>query len=318
MKEATPIAGRMRRRRRSRRCDARNASSSARHRSAAQRGARAAHARHHGADRRAHDLGRLGVAELLDAHQQQCLALLGRQAGQRAQQVQAQADVGAGVAAVGVLRALHLVGVDHRQAGVAPATIEVRVVRDRQQPHRHVARAVELLPARQCPLQRQLRQVVGHRAVQPQRTRIAAQARDRVEQVAPEGGWGVHGGLTSRARALFRPPGRPGGSAPGLRPATQPMVLRRRFGPGRQAVEPAGRGRPIIGARSGRRRPRPAGGRRHATRRCRRDAGGPGQGDGVHGDSGDDRVYSDVDTLETCDVADNNPYRSARLHLCSG
>ena len=71
----------------------------------AQRGPRAAHARHHRAHRDVQHLGHLGIAELLDAHQQQRLALLGRQPRQRGQQVQAQADVDAGVAAQAVLRA---------------------------------------------------------------------------------------------------------------------------------------------------------------------------------------------------------------------
>ena len=139
--------------------------------------------------------GHLGIAELLDAHQQQRLALLGAEPPQRGQQVQAQADVGAGVAAQAVLRLLQRVGVGHGEAAVAAVRVAVGVVRDGQQPHQHVAVGFELLPVAQRAFHRGLCQVVGQGRVEHQRMRVAAQARQRCEQLVAEGGGGVHAGV---------------------------------------------------------------------------------------------------------------------------
>jgi hypothetical protein len=148
-----------------------------------QRRAGAAHARHHGADGDVHHLGHLGIAELLDADQQQRLALLGAEPAQRGQQVQPQADVGAGVAAARSCVRCSSSGSATRSARVAPAAVQEGVVRDRQHPDQHVAPLVELVPVRQRALQRVLRQVVGRGGVEHQRARIAPQPRQGVQQL---------------------------------------------------------------------------------------------------------------------------------------
>ncbi|MFO1297652.1 MAG: hypothetical protein U1F25_15080 [Rubrivivax sp.] len=164
---------------------------------------RAWHTRHHRADGNAQRLGHFGITELFHAHQHQRLALFGRQACQRRQQVQAQADIGAVAAAFGVERALDVGRVGELHARIAAAAVEEGVVRDRQQPHQHVALGVELAPVRERPLQRLLRQVVGFAGFVRERSRIAAQARDGVEQPLAEDRWSVHGAVYVAGRRLF-------------------------------------------------------------------------------------------------------------------
>jgi TRAP transporter TAXI family solute receptor len=85
--------------------------------------------------------------------------------------------IGARVAARAVLRQQQLRRVEHLQPRLLAASVLVRVVRDRQHPHQHVASLVELLPMRQRPFQRALHQVVGLRSVVGQRARVASQPR---------------------------------------------------------------------------------------------------------------------------------------------
>ena len=174
---------------------------------AAQRGARAAHARHHRAHRDVQHLGHLGIAELLDTHQQQRLALLGRQPRQCGQQVQTQPDIHAGITAQAVLRDLQLAGVDNLHSGVFAPHVLMGVVRDRQQPGHHVALLVELLPMRQGAFQRVLHQVVALSIFEHQRARIAPQPRHGAEQLLTENAGGrVHLMGLRLGRADYSPP----------------------------------------------------------------------------------------------------------------
>ena len=171
----------------------------------AQRRPRAAHARHHRAHRDVQHLGHLGITELLHAHQQQRLALLGRQPRQRCEQVQAQPDVHAGVAAQAVLRRLQHRWVEHLHPCLLAPHVLVRVVRDGQQPHHHVALLVELMPVRQRAFQRALHQVVALRVLEHQRSRIAPQPWHGAEQLLTKcaGGWVHLIGLTRAGGRLF-------------------------------------------------------------------------------------------------------------------
>ena len=132
--------------------------------------------RHHGADRHADDRRDPGIAHLLDGDEQQHLALLRRQALQRALEV-------AQLEPVGLHRAHRLLG--QRVAGtvlgpraLAPQAVDEQVVHDAEHPGAHLAAPLPALARAPGALERVLHQVVGTVAVGREPARIAPQARD--------------------------------------------------------------------------------------------------------------------------------------------
>ena len=86
---------------------------------------------------------------------------------------------------------------------LAADPVEVGVVGDGKQPDADVAPLVELVPVRQRTLGGGLHQIVGVGVVEAQRARVAAQARQGVEQLLAEWLRGVHPWLTGGHARLF-------------------------------------------------------------------------------------------------------------------
>ena len=155
-----------------------------------QPGARAIDAALDGADRAAADFGRLLVGEAGCADQDQRLALVVGQLGERGAEF-LELDVAGllrlrlqrlGVAAVGIL---------DLAAALAILRAE-QVAQDGEQPRRHVGARLERMDVGERAQQRLLHQIVGAVDIAAQRNGERAQARHRREHLIAEGGVEAH------------------------------------------------------------------------------------------------------------------------------
>ena len=141
----------------------------------AQPAAPARQPRHHRAHGDRQHLGGLGVAQALEADQQDDLALLAGEQLQRPVEIAAAGPVGRR------RRLIHTHAVEahvRRPARLAPQAVDMQVVQDGEQPLARVVALAPLLEPSQRPLQRVLDQIVGLAVVARERPRVAAQPRD--------------------------------------------------------------------------------------------------------------------------------------------
>src|SRR5450830_1414122 len=144
--------------------------------------ARTRQTRHHGTDRHALYFRDFAIAEAFQHHQQQGMALVLDQRGERA------FDVAAARFRTGQVRSVVVLDrQQHRPPRQRAPPVAVEIGEDRVQPAAHVAAMEQMLRA-QRPHQRVLNQIVGDVGIPRQRAGIPPQRRDRRLNVLPERG----------------------------------------------------------------------------------------------------------------------------------
>jgi hypothetical protein len=139
----------------------------------AQRAAAAREPRHDGADRHALDPRRLGIAQPLEAHQQQRLALLARHLGERPHEIahfEPRLLLGPG----GGLTRRHGLG---RRRRAAAHVVDMDVVQNGKEPSAQIAARLPEMGARERAREAILHEVVDIAGVAQQAPRVAAQRR---------------------------------------------------------------------------------------------------------------------------------------------